>query len=148
MMFPPVDPISRARWRLDGEGSPYEIPEHIISTVMRRKELVRIDLLGEAPGMWSLHPVFRTEAYYRELPGLIDRIESGDMPEEQLGDYDVVDTLVDTSRERAERFCSEYGFQAAHSLARLGRAEAIPPLVEVLRFDNKYVRLRAAAVTT
>jgi hypothetical protein len=70
--------------------------------VMRGKGIVRVDFLGEDPGMWSLHPVWRNEAYYQELPGLIDRVESGDMPEEQLGDYDLVDSLVDSSKERAD----------------------------------------------
>jgi hypothetical protein len=84
----------RARWRTEG-GSPYEIPEHIMTAVMRRQGLVRVDFLGEAPGLWSLHPVWRTAAFHRELPRLIERVESGDMPEEQLGDYDIVDSLVD-----------------------------------------------------
>jgi hypothetical protein len=53
--------------------------------------------------MWSLHPEWRSEAFYEALPGLIERVEAGDMPEEQLGDYDVGDSLVDWSSVRADR---------------------------------------------
>jgi len=84
----------RAAWRVDG-NPPYRIPEHMISEAMRRRGLVRVDLLGDPPGMWSLHPVWRTAAYLRELPALIERVEAGDMPEEQLGDYDVADSLIE-----------------------------------------------------
>lgn len=90
----------RARWALDG-NPPYQIPEIMISKAMLEQGMVRIDLLGEQPGMWSLHPEWRSEAFYRELPALIERVEAGDIPEEQRGDYDVVDSLVDWSDVRA-----------------------------------------------
>ena len=92
----------RARARLDG-NPPYENWEEVITEQMRRSGRVRIDFLGEEPGMWSLHPLWRSEAFFEALPGLIERVEAGDMPEEQLGDYEVGDSLVDWSSVRAER---------------------------------------------
>ena len=62
---------------------------------MRRQGLVRVDFLGQEPGLWSLHPVWRSPGFLKALPALIRRVESGDLPEEQLGDYDVVDSLVE-----------------------------------------------------
>jgi hypothetical protein len=103
----PVRPLrsrlrKRAQARLEG-NPPYENWSDTMSVQMQRAGRVRIDFLGEAPGMWSLHPEWRSEAFYKALPGLIERVEAGDMPEEQLGDYDVGDSLVDWSSVRAER---------------------------------------------
>jgi hypothetical protein len=92
----------RARARLDG-NPPYENLEETITEAMLRTGRVRIDYLGEAPGMWSLHPLWRSPAFFDALPGLIERVEMGDMPDEQLGDYDVGDSLVDWSSVHAER---------------------------------------------
>ena len=50
--------------------------------------------------MWSLHPPYRSEEFYRELPGLIERIENGDIPEAQRGDYELNDSMFDWSRAR------------------------------------------------
>jgi hypothetical protein len=92
----------RALARLDG-NAPYENWENMISEEMRRTEHVRVDLLGEPPGLWSLHPLWRSEVFFNELPGLVKRVETGDMPDDQLGDYEIVDSLVDWSSVRAER---------------------------------------------
>ena len=45
--------------------------------------------------MYSLHPPFRSETFYRELPNLVARIGSGDIPEAQRGDYDVNASMID-----------------------------------------------------
>lgn len=91
----------RARARLDG-NPPYENLEETFTEAMLRTGGVRIDYLGEEPGMWSLHPLWRSKAFFDALPGLIERVEAGDMPDDQLGDYDVGDSLVDWSSVHAE----------------------------------------------
>jgi hypothetical protein len=53
--------------------------------------------------MWSLHPPFRTEEFYIRLPEIIKMVESGDMPEGQLGNYDLNDSIIDWSGPRAAR---------------------------------------------
>ena len=65
--------------------------------------LFRVDFLGAAPGMWSLHPPYRSEEFYREPPRLIERIESGEVPEAQRGDYELNDSMFDWSRARRRR---------------------------------------------
>lgn len=84
------------------EGNPpYDLPENILSDAMRRHGLLRVDFLGSGTGMWSLHPPYRNERFYRKLPELIDRVEAGDVPPAQRGDYDINDSMVDWSNERA-----------------------------------------------
>jgi hypothetical protein len=77
-----------------------DLPEHIISRFMRNQKLKRIDFLGIFPGLWSLHPPFRTEEFYLNLPTLINRIANNDLPSEQQGFYDIVDEVVDWSEAR------------------------------------------------
>jgi hypothetical protein len=48
--------------------------------------------------MWSLHPPFRSEQFYRELPRLLERIEAGAVPDAQRGDYDINSSMFDWSR--------------------------------------------------
>ena len=59
-----------------------------------------MDLLGAAPGMWSLHPPYRSEQFYGELPRLIERIETGNVPDAQRGDYELNDSMFDWSSAR------------------------------------------------
>ena len=47
--------------------------------------------------MWSLHPPFRTSQFYTDLPKIIHRVETGDLPAEQLGCYDLHDRICDWS---------------------------------------------------
>ena len=90
---------SQLRARLEGHP-PVELPEKTITRLMNRSGLRRFDFLGDAPGMWSLHPPLRSEIFYQELGQLVERVEAGDMPEGQLGDFDVNDTLIDWSTAR------------------------------------------------
>jgi hypothetical protein len=64
---------------------------------MQQHGLSRLEFLGQAPGMWSLHPPYRSSNFYDNLPNLIQRIESGDIPEAQRGVHDVNDSLIDWS---------------------------------------------------
>lgn len=88
----------KARWR---GHPPYAMPEQLLSIAMREHRLWRVDFLGRAPGMWSLHPPHRSASFYAGLDELVARIEAGDVPDAQRGDYDVNDSLVDWSDVRA-----------------------------------------------
>ncbi|WP_216699443.1 glycosyltransferase family 2 protein [Actinotalea ferrariae] len=90
---------SAVRARLEGHP-PFELPERSMSRRMNDLGLRRIDFLGTGPGMWSLHPTMRSEIFYDRLPSVIARVEAGDMPAEQLGDYNINDSLVDWSTAR------------------------------------------------
>lgn len=84
------------------EGNPREdLPEHLFTSAMRARGLVRREFLGRPPGMWSLHPPYRCADFYARLPELIQRIESGDVPDAQRGHHDIGDAMVDWSEARA-----------------------------------------------
>lgn len=111
-------PRLRSQLRARVEGHPrYELPERTITRRMRQMGLRRVDFLGSSPGMWSLHPALRSELFYRELPRLVAQVEAGDMPEAQLGDYDVNDSLIDWTTARAaargQRWWMRFARQAA-----------------------------------
>ncbi|WP_214073501.1 hypothetical protein [Mucilaginibacter sp. dw_454] len=94
-------PSLRNRVKALVEGNPpADLPEHIISTYMRKHSLKRIDFLGEGNGMWSLHPPFRTKGFYEDLPQIIKRVEENCLPKAQLGFYDVVDDVCDWAEAR------------------------------------------------
>ncbi len=98
----PIRLLSSAKARLHG-NPPFRAPELSISAAMADAGLYRVDLLGADPGMWSLHPPYRSDEFYRELPRLIERIENGDIPEAQRGDYDLNDSMFDWTRARRRR---------------------------------------------
>jgi hypothetical protein len=84
------------------EGNPpADLPEHLFTTAMRARGLVRREFLGAQPGMWSLHPPYRCADFYAKLPELVRRAEAGDLPDAQRGGHDVNDSLVDWSEARA-----------------------------------------------
>jgi hypothetical protein len=83
------------------EGNPNaDLPEHIISAYMAANNLKRTDFLGTGKGLWSLHPPYRTDAFYNNLPNFIQMVESGDVPATQYGFYDMVDDMCDWSEAR------------------------------------------------
>ena len=99
-------PLLRPPWRVAAGAflrrQPiYALPETILSRAMVSKSVQRFDFLGEPPGCWSLHPPYRTELFYERLPELIRRVETGDVPDAQRGDYDLNDSLIDWSEARA-----------------------------------------------
>ena len=70
-----------------GLGHPPFFPlETVFSRAMRRRRLIRLNMLGSEPGMWYVHPPQRQPGLEQALPQLIDRVEVGDIPAEQLGD--------------------------------------------------------------
>ena len=98
---PPLLLRSRLKARLRGNPS-VAMPEQLLSTALNDRGLVRIDFLGESPGMWSLHPPFRSRGFYDALPALVAAVESGQIPDEQRGHYDFVDDFFDFSDVRAQ----------------------------------------------
>ena len=95
--------------------------ERLLSGNMAARGLKRVDFLGTEPGMWSLHPPLRNAAFYERLPELVDRAECGDLPEQQLGHYDVVDALIDMSEARRQnRRAVRWKRHARHLARRIG----------------------------
>ncbi len=92
---------SRVKALIKG-NPPVSMPEQLLSGEMRRHGLGRLDFLGREPGMWSLHPAYRSPAFYEALPSLIARVQAEDVPDEQRGHYDVVDALFDFSEVRTK----------------------------------------------
>lgn len=84
---------------LDG-NAPRELPERLLTSAMAQHGLQRVDFLGAAPGMWTLHPPYRCADFFQKLPELVRRVEAGDLPSTQLGFHDVGDSLVDWTEAR------------------------------------------------
>jgi hypothetical protein len=87
---------ARPAWgaRLDGNPT-FNTAEYAISRAMASRGLIRVDFLGAEPGMWAVHPPWRSATFYRRLPDLIGEIEQGRVPEGQRGCHDVEDCMVD-----------------------------------------------------
>ncbi|QAU48882.1 glycosyltransferase family 2 protein [Bradyrhizobium guangzhouense] len=97
--------------------SPLTMPaEEIISAAMMRNGLSRIDFLGSGAGLYSLHPPYRTDTFYRELPQLIARIVAGQIPDAQRGDYDVNSSMFDWSEALRQKTVSRRLVRAARTL--------------------------------
>jgi hypothetical protein len=94
-------PKQRLKSRLLGNAPEALEAEMELSKAMQRFGLYRIDLLGDAPGLWSLHPPYRSEEFYRRLPELIRAVEQGEVPQQQRGHYDLNDSMIDWSQARA-----------------------------------------------
>jgi len=86
----------RPAWHARIEGNPtFHALENAISRSMASRGLIRVDFLGVDPGVWSVHPPWRSAAFYERLPDLIEEIEQGQIPEAQRGCHDVEDCMVD-----------------------------------------------------
>jgi hypothetical protein len=108
----------RLKSRLLGNIPDAREAEVVLSETLRIFNLYRIDLLGSAPGMWSLHPPYRSEEFYRRLPELIAAVETGNVPEGQRGHYDLNDSMIDWSGARADNHWSRrYLKMIRHRLA-------------------------------
>jgi len=100
----PRGPKLRGAIRAALQGNPMaDLAENVFSDAMVGVGMYRVDFLGAGNGMWSLHPPFRSAAFYEQLPDLIARIESGDVPDAQRGHYDITDALFDWSSARAAK---------------------------------------------
>ena len=98
----PARAISSAKARLHG-NPPYRAAELVLSEAMADAGVYRVDFLGAPPGMWSVHPPYRSDEFYSQLPRLIERIEAGEIPDAQRGDYELNDSMFDWSRARRRR---------------------------------------------
>lgn len=98
---------------------PLSMPaEEVLSDNMMRHGLVRLDFLGKDKGMYSLHPPYRSPEFYAALPHLIERIEKGDIPEGQLGDFDINASMQDwTSALAAKTRSKRYAKALRHLLS-------------------------------
>lgn len=92
---------SRVKASLHGNPS-VAMPEDILTDAMHARQMIRVDLLGAAPGMWSIHPLFRTPAFYATLDRLVERIEAGEVPAEQRGAFELSDSLILAAGARAQ----------------------------------------------
>ncbi|PWK79881.1 hypothetical protein LX99_00341 [Mucilaginibacter oryzae] len=97
-------PRNRLKALIQGHDNA-DLPEHLIADFIKKHQLKRVDFLGDGDGMWSLHPPYRTENFYEQLPAIIKRIENNDLPENQRGFYDLVDEVCDwtEAREKLKR---------------------------------------------
>jgi hypothetical protein len=95
----PIRLVSRLKAKLHG-NPPFGAAELVLGEAMRRAGLCRVDFPGEEPGLWSLHPPYRSPEFYSELPRLIEQVETGRIPEAQRGDYELGDAMLDWSRAR------------------------------------------------
>jgi hypothetical protein len=99
-----ASPKARQAWTARLEGNPpFLTPEGLISSAMETAGLLRLDFLGPEPGMWSLHPPYRSRLFYDRLPSIIEQIERGDVPDGQRGCHDIEDCMVDWSDVRPSR---------------------------------------------
>jgi len=100
--FPLLRPSLRQRLkaRVLGNSPDALQAEVLLSLAMQNRGLYRLDFLGPAPGLWTLHPPYRTELFYRRLPELISIVEQGAVPEGQRGHYDLNDSLIDWNEAR------------------------------------------------
>lgn len=103
--------------RVDGYP-PHECAEWMLTRALGMSGLIRIDFQGRDPGLWAVHPPYRSELFYERLPGLIARIEAGEVTAAQRGNYDVDDSMIDWSSARKPRWrrMMGHGQRAARNL--------------------------------
>src|SRR5262249_4265357 len=77
-----------------GRTSGYDLPERRLSDAMKARGLKRLNVLGPSPGMWTLHLEDRSPRVLAQLPELVRRVETGNVPEEQRGYYDVQESML------------------------------------------------------
>jgi hypothetical protein len=74
--------------------------EDILSDIMVRRSLLRVDTLGinERRSAYTLHPVLKPAQYIQAIPDLLERMDTGDIPESQRGYYNVHNDFFDFSK--------------------------------------------------
>lgn len=92
----PLKPVVKHRILAYLEGfSDIQTLEMMITAFMKEKGYYRIDFLGKGPGLWTLHPNYRSSDFYRQIPDIIERIKKMDIPSEQYGHYNLTDNFID-----------------------------------------------------
>jgi hypothetical protein len=103
------------------EGNPpFPVGEAVMTRFMASSGLVRLDFLGNPPGMWSVHPPYRSPSFYQALPAIVRAIETDDLPDGQRGCHDIEDCMVDWSdvRPSAVRRVGKHLRQATANVVR------------------------------
>lgn len=78
-----------------------ELPEHLLSDLMRARELKRQNFAG-SPGIWSLHPpVPPTPVFLPALPQLLQALSDHTLPEVQGSDYNLREATLLALQARA-----------------------------------------------
>jgi hypothetical protein len=95
----------------------YAPAETCFSAAMHARSLMRLNLLGRFPGLWYVHPGRRPDEFYAGLPSVVERVERGDTPAAQLGDDELIDSMLDRSSTPA-RSARRPIWQSAVPLAR------------------------------
>jgi hypothetical protein len=86
------------------DGMPQVKPlEEQISDRMREEGMIRIEFLGDSPGLWAVHPVYRCEAFYQSLPRVLSDVERGAIPDGQRGHHDLNESMTDWTGARISR---------------------------------------------
>jgi hypothetical protein len=120
-VFPLLRPSQRLKALLLGNPPQAREAEVVLSQTMQREGLYRVDLVGSPPGLWSLHPPFRSEEFYRRLPELILAVETANVPDGQRGHFDMNDTMIDWTEARAaNHWRRRYLRMIRHRLASAG----------------------------
>ena len=75
----------------------YPALEDILSEIMVRRSLLRVDTLGidERRSAYTLHPVLKPAQYIKAIPDLLKRMDTGDIPESQKGNYNIHNDFFD-----------------------------------------------------
>ena len=93
----PLRPRPRLRSALKAVAGRHPVvlaPEDLMSHGMRRAGMSRLDFLGRAAGMWSLHPVDRSPAFFDGLTDLVARVEAGEVTDAQRGRFDLHPSML------------------------------------------------------
>jgi hypothetical protein len=69
--------------------------EGMMTNKLLSSDWIRADLASSKA--WTLHPVDHGTQFLKLLPSIIDRVEQGDYPAEQAGDYDLQMDLWNSS---------------------------------------------------
>ncbi len=78
------------------EGFPQsDTLERNISAFMRSSRKFRVDFLGTGRGLYSLHPLYRSQAFYNSIPDALRRLKGDDIPDDQLGHFNISDSFLD-----------------------------------------------------
>jgi len=84
-------PPKRLTDRLFTRVAGYPMVDHLEILFQQRMidmNSFRVDL-GGTGNLWTLHPRFKTSQYVQNIADIIDKVESSNLPQEQIGHYDL-----------------------------------------------------------
>ncbi|BCL36993.1 hypothetical protein [Nostoc sp. MS1] len=80
-------PLKTVLNNLTGKGK-LDSWEIMVTLKLQQTDYFRANLTN--PAAWTLHPKDRSPAFLAALPNIIARIEAGDFPAQQAGEYDLI----------------------------------------------------------